>query len=139
MKATELRLGNVLNNNGKICQLIGMTWIGGDEDVSTNHDLVFNNGDYEVSLRQVSPIPLTEQILLNVGFVSDELNGSFETFENGLKFTIIDKCGAWMIYLSGPFGMIILKHVKYIHELQNLFNSLTGQELNTVGLINTKK
>jgi hypothetical protein len=118
IKATELRIGNLVttkhpDNYKRVISLDNCIQVTGDSAWHT----------------QVSAIPLSEEIILKCGFVADPFNGSFETFDNGLKLTIIDKCGACMIYLSGPFGMVVLKHIGSLHQLQNLYFALTGKEL----------
>lgn len=131
IKAQDLRIGNIVSYRGELFEVFDLICKSSVELDSKKLDRHVNNAD----LNNIFPVEISQEILLKVGFVSDELNGSFETFENGLKFTIIDKCGACMIYLSGPFGMIVLKHIKFVNELQNLFNSLTSKELNTAGFI----
>lgn len=131
IKANELRIGNILNNNGKICELIGMTWQGGDQDLSSNHDLVFSNGDYEVSLRHVSEIPLTEEILLKVGF-------EVKPFSLGLtldrfRFIWKEKYKYW--YVVDAYSQSYLTKIEFVHELQNFVFVMNSQELNTAGLI----
>lgn len=76
------------------------------------------------------PIPLTEDILLKCGF----------KLERGEIILSIPNCGNWNWQLYQYEGYIEiqvqyeyatdLKHIKYLHQLQNLFFALTGEELN---------
>lgn len=74
----------------------------------------------------IEPIPLTEEILLKCGFRDEgthlQLNLSnnwcYEWFDNLIGFSLCkDRRG------------LCLGKIKYIHGLQNLHHSLTGEEL----------
>lgn len=74
---------------------------------------------------EINPIPLTEEILLKCGFdtnidiyYTSKLNGYFKK-----PFIEAD----YFLYKS-PTGDK-LTSVKHLHQLQNLFHSLTGTEL----------
>lgn len=87
-----------------------------------------NEGDvWEENIKDLKPIQLTEDILVKAGF--EELYKSKYTrkLEHKVYFFIewierpYQKC---IYYNNHPF-----EHIKYLHQLQNLFKSLTGTDL----------
>ncbi|WP_131828098.1 hypothetical protein [Elizabethkingia anophelis] len=75
-----------------------------------------------IDLFQFTPIHLTEEWLVKLGFEkSDSLSNCTKT-TNGYKF---DFAGGEVLYLDS----VRLKHIKYVHQLQNLYFALTGEEL----------
>lgn len=123
IKANELRIGNILKHKR------------GESFVVTGSILAIM--DLKNDLSAILPIYLSEEILLKLGFISHKRKGicqkyvlfvlgdfSYNTLSD--KFYILDR-GDWFI------------QPKYVHQLQNLYFALTGQELNTSGLINTNK
>ena len=124
MKATELRIGNYhyytcedsLDERkkwGEVCQIDSqdLVWLESNQD----------DEDFK-------PIPLTEEWLLKFGFekLTDKKNGfksNSYTYTKGILFIVHlnDKL------LSVNFWQGNEK--KYVHELQNLFFVLTGEEL----------
>ena len=107
IKANELRIGNYvkavidITDGFKTGDLVEITCICDDAN------------DFE-------PIPLTEEWLLKFGF---EKTGSFYS-KNNLEF-----------YVNGNsdvrFHMDDYRHIvlNYVHQLQNLYFALTGEEL----------
>jgi len=79
--------------------------------------------------RRLEPLPLTEEWLLRFGFKDDEpfsiltLNKSvsmeyYQYRRTESKFTLVNN------------GHVFeLPHIQYVHQLQNLYFALTGQEL----------
>lgn len=120
MKTNELRIGNWVTLHGDECRVM---MIGGD--LTTYHyEVVFNDGTL-VETRSVSeddsiqPIPLTEEWLEKFGFRDAGRFG----FSKGrvLIYKRADKFG---------FGKSSLQcNFEYVHQLQNLYFALTGDEL----------
>lgn len=113
MKASELRIGNyVYDTLGKVnkIDLEAITYI-----VKELHN-------------QVKPIPLTEEWLLKFGFVKSKVSSQFDKekltiqIANELEYHKKGRVyfNSWAILESQP---------KYVHELQNIFFSLTSEEL----------
>lgn len=109
MKASELRIGNFVRNNmnGEIlipCDILC-------DGINTENFEGLNYGFIE-------PIPLTEEWLLKFGF---EITGNFQTkdrFQTHKQDGII-----WFEH-----GYIVVE-LQYVHQLQNLYFALTGEEL----------
>ena len=108
--ASELRIGNWYNHNGRY------------EQVTPNTILEV----WESPRKWVQPIPLTPEILEKCGFVIDyqgdymiSFNGRVYYYGNGFimkDFSIKTKLNQFPI--------------QYLHQLQNLYFALTGEELN---------
>ena len=117
MKATEVRIGNyVYDTKGEINKI--------------------NLAAIEYLLRygssgacQVKPIPLTEELLRKCGFQQRPIrNDSYSLFLQ--EFCIYrneDTCHFELPNEYGGTGSYI--EIKYLHQLQNLYFSLTGEEL----------
>tara|TARA_B110000285_G_C15119691_1_gene616346 strand:- start:2073 stop:2405 length:333 start_codon:yes stop_codon:yes gene_type:complete len=107
MKATELRVGNLF-------QWIEIASMGIGVDVITK-DNHYTYEDFK------EPIPLTEEWLKRFGFEYSDLNG-----DSGLwkipPFQIYGKCNQFIYEYA--------LDVNYVHQLQNLYFALTGEELN---------
>lgn len=74
---------------------------------------------------KIKPIHLTEEWLLKFGFEKDNA-GSFSS-------KMIDNYSIRIWYVSGAFrwtaNYFCSAELKYVHQLQNLYFALTGQEL----------
>jgi hypothetical protein len=129
MKARELRIGNFIDyeKTTHIVQSldrwhINSYWI---KDVE-GEEL------YRHPISQTEPIPLTEEWLLKLGFEFDvkiEYAIGIESVRyyklNSIKIGI-EESGKMEWYHS--YQQAIVK-LRYVHQLQNLFYSLTGTEL----------
>ena len=110
MEAKDLRIGN---------------WFEGD-----NGDKIY----YRITAKQIldfyddplddyyKPIPLTEDWLLDFGFII-QMFGIPPRFYNGKLKITKDYRGFWV----QPCYNFVL--IKYVHQLQNLYFELTGEEL----------
>lgn len=105
IKATELRIGNwVDSSNGVLYQ------------INKSH---FENTDFRIT----KPIPLTPEILEKCGFLK---NGYNYKESDGIIDFFIDKDTSITYY---EVGNIVFCNIYYLHELQNLYRWLTGEEL----------
>lgn len=97
---------------------------------------VLHNGDYrklteiefkillQFSVDELTPIPLTEEILLKCGVYYDIDSDTFKISNCSLQLDIFD----FEEYDCVVFGESLIQ-IKYLHQLQNLYHALTGQEL----------
>ena len=84
---------------------------------------IFYKGNY-VPARLLTPIPLTKDLLISVGFNSMnsiEINEYFSLCIDGKKGK------ATLIYINGSLS--IPNSVAHVHDLQNLYCDLKGKEL----------
>jgi hypothetical protein len=124
MKVNELRIGNLVNyeqTNHKITSIsdlgfITSIWLG-------NNDM---NDEYSHSITELKSIPLTEEWLLKFGFIKSLHEGYYDKkwlsgdfFFDGKKLLVITEG-----LINGDFPGIL-----YVHQLQNLYFALTGEEL----------
>lgn len=119
MKANELRIGN----------LVFLSWekepeYKGYRRYEFSFDLIH-------SVKHLHPIPLTEEWLLKFGFQARYTIGhSAQYYINENPVT-----HDWMLsilWLEGddcPFYKNGHHKIKYVHQLQNLYFALTGEEL----------
>jgi len=82
-----------------------------------------------IALQDLHPIPLTPEILVKCGF--KKLNNAWVPIDYSAtdylkwSFTIWDNKDGTYRYNSAEF----IPELKYLHQLQNLYYALTGEEL----------
>lgn len=115
MEANELRIGN-LTQQGEVIRI---------QEVSArvNYQLEGQNKISYVDYDNLEPIPLTEDCLLNLSFYE------YKTFYwvHGMYRVNAMSDGTWYFgYKDNPLNIVELH---YVHQLQNLYFALAGQEL----------
>lgn len=116
MEANELRIGNI-TDKGTIVSFY-------ERGIHVGFGKTFE-------FNEVQPIPLTEEWLLKFGFEKNFEN-LIEILINknqSLHFDKTDNCMSLYIPINHEFIYLVFKHIKYVHQLQNLYFSLTGTEL----------
>jgi hypothetical protein len=139
IKANELRIGNyvfvgqlkdkyyrvdIISSANLLTPLTAHQMFESDDKAKCIH--VEGNGVYN-SQEQLHGIPLTPELLEQCGFK----NGIIRNFEKGVKMSVGDDT-AYIGDLTSTSGAGITG-IKYLHQLQNLYFALTGEEL-TVNL-----
>lgn len=135
MKANELRIGNWVvwdddsQEEVQVRELTAPLELEGGQEYFINGGLI---GDFK-------PIPLTEEWLVRFGLIKKYLEntleeGGFDLKEDGSRWYYwVDK-GVFNLEIQ-PNGEIWFElysyynHIKYVHQLQNLYHALTGEEL----------
>ena len=123
MKSQELRIGNYVfsKETQKHQMIVGVTLENPFIDAITFDYTTYN---------EIEPIPLTEQWLIDFG-LSGRLGEVSDTYHIGINPVTHD----WLfdiVWIHGtdyPFyrnGQFMIKHV---HQIQNLYFAITGQEL----------
>ena len=126
MKAREVRIGNCLLINGEPREIwaigdIRDSWLDVDRDINDGTDNKFEG------------IQITEDWLVKFGFEYDESEEIYylKTFQDGfqgeidaiqIEVLITDEIG---VYKDDKF----ICKINFVHQLQNLYFSLTGKEL----------
>lgn len=131
MKVNELRIGNWVECNlGYITLRLRI-----EEIIKTNNGYAVRmnpNGIHyaEALIDRLNPIPLTEDILTKLGF---------EKVEYGYIFGSMMLCyGRWLINCPYNYELYVSnkdaeygigQSIKYLHQLQNIYFDLIGEEL----------
>jgi TATA-box binding protein (TBP) (component of TFIID and TFIIIB) len=117
MKANHFRIGNWLFHSDNTPMKIAK--IESEKFAELNFNdcsiVLEHKGIYYES--KIFPIPITEEILLKCGFEKGKCYFSLENFDIDLK--------GWF----GFNNMVANANIKYLHQLQNLYFALTGEEL----------
>ena len=122
MKATELRIGNYISREDLIN---GQSRI--EEVIEIGRKLI-SSGPIKVicDYDEIQPIPLAEEWLFKFGFEKrKKLLGLLVFSKSGFDLHFVN--GKWEFYVMG--SSCILAKIKYVHQLQNLYFALTGEEL----------
>lgn len=114
METSELRIGNIIKDDD-------VTYVVSGIEKRKHQEVVYLDGNIfaPIALSNLNPVPITEEWLLKFGF---------------------EKGNNKMILISGDLGIVFDdykgclltgKHVpiKHVHQLQNLYFALTGEEL----------
>lgn len=126
MKVNELRIGNLIQwkSTGNI-EIVRDIFTVGKNRCKVN----------SVSISDIIEIPLTEEILIKAGFEKykwmwkeDEYFNFNKTYNSTYTFSIeIFNNEATWEYRWDRHNFDI--HLKYVHQLQNLYFALTGKEI----------
>lgn len=108
IKAKDLRIGNWIQHNGRFCKV--NTIDGWELGLIEAGDSFGPASIYEY-------IPLTPELLERCGKHIEDLQD--------LLLIITNNAGGWMLGVKATG-----KKIAYVHQLQNLFYALTGEELN---------
>ena len=111
MTAQELRIGNYVQDLvGAPCRVRAINEGG----------ISIKGGGYSASVEMFKPIELTNDILSKCGFDVKFTNGGFIKWQKD-DFKLIDR--------RLPYPLNYSARVVYLHQLQNLYFALTGEEL----------
>jgi hypothetical protein len=116
MNANELKIGNYYNNNGQIKKI-------------TPSDIE------EVFISEriwCEPLPITKELLLKFGFnnwLENEYSLSNGYFYCSFKFYKNGRIDTYFCGQNERFKNKDTMFFKYVHQLQNLYFALTGEEL----------
>lgn len=117
MKAAELRIGNYVQHDGMPIIVQNL--------VKADFWHIRNGDNYcVIALEDLKPIPLTPELLKkcflyeNGIYKTEKLRGFF------LRLQLDD-----VMFAEYNFGFHSICKVKYLHQLQNLYYALTGEEL----------
>ena len=113
MKPEELRIGNWIINDKELEQIsIGMLGL-----------ISITGGD---CCDYFDPIPLTPEWLERFGF--EDMN-RMDMFLSPCREYSYRLNGSFWVYHSIDQSFTVISKCKHVHELQNLYRALTGEEL----------
>jgi len=131
MKRNELRIGNLVDLGNRIAKIIEISNLSCVVvDLEETQDTI---EDYE----RTKPIPLTEEWLYKFGFKDiDKGDHDYNTYTDPnhnyyLQIDVRKKDGKYSI-LDNSFDDLrdfAMVDISYVHQLQNLYFALTGEEL----------
>ena len=137
MKANELRIGNLVAYGVRpvpIKTIHTESVLKKEVHVCVELNEDFNH--YCIAVSEVKPIPLTEEWLLKFGFTrhhADYYNDVILlkdgiNFDNGEQYDCL-KVKIYPHELGSAQSVKGDLQIKYVHQLQNLYFALTGEEL----------
>lgn len=116
MEAKELRIGNWIN------------YLGSGEVQIKDAKALFNSMEqFNYPHPKVTPIPLTEEWLIEFSFHSCKSSNEEDEVIDYWKNILYFDMAKGLIRISGIETHI---EIEYVHQLQNLYFALTGEELN---------
>lgn len=118
INANELRMGNWVDLAGeKVPQKVNIKIL----QFITHANAINDNHPFE-------PILLSPEILEKARFskknLDDDVDGDFWCLKEGYRF-LFEYHKAENVFYNGKLGI----QIKYLHQLQNLYYALTGEEL----------
>lgn len=126
MEPTELRIGNFIQYNSPDHSICFDLVVGINYSDDFHVHMVELHGRTPININGISPIPITPEWLERLGFELHKPCGD----EGFIKWK--HKNGVYLLWIEGKFwhdhwstGIWI----NSIHQLQNLYHALTGQEL----------
>jgi hypothetical protein len=135
MEPSELRIGNLVEYNGEVFKIYGLS-----------HEKPFLDtiefGDGVVEWDDLKPIPLTEKWLMRFGFNKDNKNPGWYDLRY-LTNEHDDLVTSWVSISVNTYSFSCVIRDEYpdemgantkclirlVHQLQNLYFALTGEEL----------
>jgi len=131
MDAREIRIGNLV-----MASVFGgkgeSVWVHLEGEVHTAGKDVIKLGDgVTFPIESLSAIPLTEEWLLKLGFTCSS-SGKFKEIKlntNSSLFKMKEDDYITMEIGGDMPDETELKHIKHVHQLQNLYFALCGEEL----------
>lgn len=114
MKAEELRIGNYVR------------YLGGDTTVNVvSNGFISTLKSGAIAVGQADPIPLTEKWLLSFGF--EWIDESFLYADE--RHCISERIGSFTFEPFCTTDSDCWISINHVHQLQNLYFALTGEEL----------
>lgn len=130
IKANELRIGNLLSwiDDNEIVKVKGF-YITNTIWVEYNYN-ENETDEIDCQLECLKPIPLTEEWLVKFGFEKDKAHNCYVLYEHDtIDLDLEFSCTLKNVTIGGFCTADEMKNCKYVHQLQNLYFALTGEEL----------
>lgn len=138
MKVKDLRIGNIVyggwedyeeNSHFSICLVTGLSE---DQYLGEGWNFMLENMETKgvENYFEMKPIPLTEEWLLKFGFDHNFKNHEQSFFSKKIseKFELTFRNNKLSLHLKG-YGMIETFDYSSVHQLQNLYFAICGEDL----------
>ena len=138
IKANELRLGNkfYVKNENLFCEILSIT------QNATVCDVLFDDSSSYLraahgwaKISDLKPLPLTPEILEQCGFMKWGKYKNLWKIKNVHSFTLAFRSESFHLNVY-PYSRFEQNDIKYLHQLQNLFFAIIGEELQIKDLTN---
>jgi len=130
MKATELRIGNLvfIDLSGKPYAVDAIIRDGTPSDTHCGFELYVEGIDYDYAI-YAEPIPLAEEWLARFR-IRKERKDVYPIKDTGLQI-LIESNGVFTLCTRSVLSDYeeVVSSISYVHQLQNLYYALTGEEL----------
>jgi hypothetical protein len=143
MEANELRIGNLVDvkkNDYLLTYIVNCKVESINiEGINSYYDdgIGGDNWEYGGKFEELIPIPLTEEWLFKLGFKKDQNNRYVTTNWSGLYLEL--KSQWYLMRATNEANIEICYGFKHVHQLQNLYFALTGEELTPQGFNSPNK
>ena len=135
MEKNEIRIGNIVYDSYHQSYNIVI-------GINHNNFVDFPFG-YDCNICFVDGIKINSDIIKTLGFIQDKPTEEFyvKTYndpldKNYIKMTMFFANNKWTLcVIFGEDSSTVLKDIKYIHQIQNAFYLVTGQELEIDNLL----
>jgi len=118
MKAEELRIGNYVESFRGIYPIVGITSVKEKTYSLMNYPFAEFENKPPIAIYRLNPILLTEDWILRV------LKQENSEADNTFVYNFSRDINGYFIWISG-----FKRYIKWVHEYQNLYFALTGNEL----------
>lgn len=128
INAKELRIGNLVFDSRTVGDRSGLPKVLHETTVIQIEERKFDNGDYNY----LEPIPITSEILKKCGFAEQKGDEWYIEYQNDFFIVVKSNMQVRLGFDVSTYFEEEFDHIKYLHQLQNLFFALTGEELNYI-------
>ena len=123
IKPNELMVGNLIIYAGRIITVTGI-----------KKNLIFNGKNFDLNMEPCYEpfrgIPLTDEILCEwCGFKISPCQGFYFDVDHELQIYITRNHAISLINRQDEGEHYLLRKIRFLHQLQNLYFALTGEEL----------
>ena len=118
MKANELRIGNLVYSG-----------LNSKDVIEVYPMFIVQLSKIENETHNIKPIPLTEEWFYKLGGLRFNLDAEKKHYQIGLFTFRLEKDGFILLNDDNTECFFGFKPIRYVHQLQNLYFELTGEEL----------